>query len=447
MNKTIKKIMRSKITGVVAGGLFFVSFSSPVVYSFTSLSKQVVTMSVTIGGGDIDIGDGAFDFMPISGISPADNIVIFQGGAGTNPQGVRPDFQETLIQRVVRAKGGNSGPSYISGPDNSPIHVILHYRFVGVNDNPDTITWTEIGGPATPVSTKKAGVNASFAFQLDPNEVRNNQGKSLQYYFVGKRVNNGSFYKTFQTPTDKPYYTIELNPSRAPEILQAHEAKRIAIPQGNPNVGNTSMEVPHGVLKHQTTISISDMPLNLLPQNILSTLPSLVSVYRIDASPESDGPYKFTLSYPDFTFPIGQLGKLANTDTPEQNAIVYGWDGFTWRKLGGKVDATQNTISINSNYYSYFGVAPGFITPLDRRASRKIITPNGDGANDTTDFNLPVDVHLDIFDVSMHKVRSLTNSQNWDGRDENGKVVESGAYIYQYKAEGELVSGIIGVAK
>ena len=64
------------------------------------------------------------------------------------------------------------------------------------------------------------------------------------------------------------------------------------------------------------------------------------------------------------------------------------------------------------------------------------------------------DVHL--FDVKGRRVRHITaptaaceipNTFCWDGKDDSGKIVESGVYIYQYTSQGERVSGVIAVAK
>ena len=54
---------------------------------------------------------------------------------------------------------------------------------------------------------------------------------------------------------------------------------------------------------------------------------------------------------------------------------------------------------------------------------------------------------VEIFDITGHRIRTMVDPFEWNGRDDSGKVVESGVYIYQYKVDGERVSGLIGVAK
>jgi hypothetical protein len=77
-------------------------------------------------------------------------------------------------------------------------------------------------------------------------------------------------------------------------------------------------------------------------------------------------------------------------------------------------------------------------------------TPNGDGINDKTEFSffvsnllVPRPVRLTIYDVTGRKVRNLldearsayayveANSIPWDGRDNEGKLLPPGLYIYQ----------------
>jgi gliding motility-associated-like protein len=89
------------------------------------------------------------------------------------------------------------------------------------------------------------------------------------------------------------------------------------------------------------------------------------------------------------------------------------------------------------------------------RPKEKIITPNGDDKNPYASFgNLNgQDYSIDIFDIRGHKVKTITTSSlpRWDGTDDGGRVVESGVYLYQFKADvngsSKLISGTIVVAK
>jgi hypothetical protein len=48
-----------------------------------------------------------------------------------------------------------------------------------------------------------------------------------------------------------------------------------------------------------------------------------------------------------------------------------------------------------------------------------------------------------ILTVKGRVVRTLTDTQEWDGRDERGRLCEGGLYLYQIQAEGKRQSGTV----
>ena len=93
-----------------------------------------------------------------------------------------------------------------------------------------------------------------------------------------------------------------------------------------------------------------------------------------------------------------------------------------------------------------------FCRPLaaqDFRPPQRIITPNGDGINDTLDFkNVTSATSINIYDENGRKVRHMQGVASWNGQDDDGHVVPSGVYIYQVNdGNGNIVSGIVAVAK
>ena len=88
-----------------------------------------------------------------------------------------------------------------------------------------------------------------------------------------------------------------------------------------------------------------------------------------------------------------------------------------------------------------------------------IITPNGDGLYDFVklQFNNPydkIDITAKIFDIRGALVRNLSVVYTpgfaeifWDGRDENGNIVQSGIYIYQIESGKETINGTIMVVR
>lgn len=91
----------------------------------------------------------------------------------------------------------------------------------------------------------------------------------------------------------------------------------------------------------------------------------------------------------------------------------------------------------------------------------KVITPNGDGINDTAFFSVenPTDmqIHGSIYDLRSDKVADLVDSgiisgtgttlMKWDGRDDSGAVVPGGVYLYKIEAGDRRLTGLVGVAR
>ena len=101
---------------------------------------------------------------------------------------------------------------------------------------------------------------------------------------------------------------------------------------------------------------------------------------------------------------------------------------------------------------------------VETRISTPIITPNGDGINDTAEiafvlaqFAEDIEVEVGIFDLSGRQVRELVSGSraagaytaSWDGRGDGGDVVPPGTYIYrlEIKADAKSIESlkIVGV--
>jgi hypothetical protein len=86
----------------------------------------------------------------------------------------------------------------------------------------------------------------------------------------------------------------------------------------------------------------------------------------------------------------------------------------------------------------------------------RILTPNGDGANDKARFELDNPEQLTvagtIFDVTGSRVATIQQGITpdvllWDGKDEDGQTVAGGIYIYQLEFQGEHATGTLTVAR
>jgi hypothetical protein len=89
----------------------------------------------------------------------------------------------------------------------------------------------------------------------------------------------------------------------------------------------------------------------------------------------------------------------------------------------------------------------------------RIVTPNGDGVNDAVILDVdnprlsPVEGRvLDVGGGFVATLRSAglggpLDALQWDGRDDGGRPVSAGVYIYEVWGEGRRVTGAVTVAR
>jgi hypothetical protein len=226
---------------------------------------------------------------------------------------------------------------------------------------------------------------------------------------------------------------------------------KLVLYEGNPDDDGTSVEFPAGALDGPCDVSITELDpadTSIPPGNYPAITKLPVSVYRFEPSGSIfNKPVKLSLLYPD----SDRDGIVDDTAFGDNTLKVMWWDGFEWRVVGTSIDSKLSMASGYTKHFSLYAVFPvSALTDEDYRPKEKIITPaTVDGSNDFAIFGAigPGDT-INIFDVNGRRVKQLKNDNTmWDGKDENGNVVESGLYVYQIKVPGKIVNGTIVVAK
>lgn len=192
------------------------------------------------------------------------------------------------------------------------------------------------------------------------------------------------------------------------------------------------------------------------------------SVYRGGITPETvnlDGWALLHISYRQagmLVVPSGVSPPLTRPEdvipVPEQIS-VYWHNGAKWIQLYGKVDEANQEIVVKTSMlgrYQIRSVERVEAFNMDKSGlSNRLLTPNGDGKNDTVVFvfDNPRDsaVTGKIFElkgafVADMKSGPISNSLEWDGKA-NGQAVSGGVYIYQIEAEGKVTTGTIAVIR
>ena len=236
-----------------------------------------------------------------------------------------------------------------------------------------------------------------------------------------------------------------------PEIINTLIGKdggTIIKKDSNGNLALT-ITIPEGALSEDTNITISQN--NNAPQ--LNNRDA-VSVYDFAPSPlVFNKPVTIIFSYADSTGD-GLVDNLPEGYNNANNLRVYYLNGNKWDLTGGIVNTINKTIEFTTTHFSTYGV---FYTVLNKdsyKPNYRILTPNGDGYNDKIIFpNLDnINVEIKIFDVNGRKVRDIKQRPyEWDGKDNFGKTLESGVYIYQFKTKvnnkDEFINGTLAIAK
>ncbi|MBD3271200.1 MAG: hypothetical protein GF384_01520, partial [Elusimicrobia bacterium] len=152
-------------------------------------------------------------------------------------------------------------------------------------------------------------------------------------------------------------------------------------------------------------------------------------------------------------YDIDQMpGTVDGLQVSEQQLGILWHDGVEWRPVGGSLDPENNLVSAQIGHFSRFavGILPAATEDLYRPQERIITPALKDGINDFVQFGQlgsRPDISIKIFDVTGRKIRTVHTPYVWDGKDDDGDIVESGVYVYQFDVDGMSITGMIAVAK
>jgi len=247
------------------------------------------------------------------------------------------------------------------------------------------------------------------------------------------------------------------------EIVSAAKGAEIVLPE----------EVDDGIAYNDTKIII---PAYALPKDAVVS----ITLFK-DTLPLPDGPeiaqdnavplaaYHISLKSTSGKDIAGILSKPAtlilqfsqSKSTPSDFPLAtsaFRWDGVRWNKIGGKAQRNNTVIVKVDNISGLFAIfeiseAPRVFKVYPPRPNP--FTPNRDGVNDTVAFFFENPQGLEsiirIYDQRGALVRELTDvgttSATWNGKDEEGKMLELGLYIYQIKVGAEVKGGTVILAR
>ncbi|MFH1369514.1 MAG: gliding motility-associated C-terminal domain-containing protein [Elusimicrobiota bacterium] len=226
----------------------------------------------------------------------------------------------------------------------------------------------------------------------------------------------------------------------------------------------TSVDIPVGALSADWEISLVELDEDEAPQRKKSpaagpgagvpdvkNAEALVCAYALY-------PEGLALNKPAEACFLYSQSRIKRLGVDPKDLRAFCWDGHAWLLIPGSLDQENSIYKTQILRFSYYALFPApNLTADDYLPTESIITPaTRDGINDYAFFpNQSTDYEIFIYDITGRQVRRLNNisasGTMWDGSDERGNIVESGVYIYQFKADvggiKKLISGTIAVAK
>jgi len=154
----------------------------------------------------------------------------------------------------------------------------------------------------------------------------------------------------------------------------------------------------------------------------------------------------------------------------ENSLAIYYWREMTgeWMRIGGKVNALENSISAQVSYihqyYAIFGetgikeIAPGFVnvtvdpkifTPLSTDKSFKNLKLSVGFASEVSKYEIKIyTLYGELVRSFVFEGGGYTQAEVfWDGNDNEGYPVKGGVFIYRVIADANTYSGTIVIAR
>jgi hypothetical protein len=391
--------------------------------AFQSLSQQIFTALVTIGGSP----SGQFSvpqLLPAESFFGKDTVIPVQyntGGSGSPSLGGAraPVLVGVTIQMLYQLN---------TGVGVQPI-VTVPLALQAQSSNP-TLYLGDAVVPGQKLIDIKQGGTFNYWFQIQQ------PGQPVQIYDNTPGRNHGTAVATVP-------FVSQFNDTRVFPV--SPDGSVVVVPDPYIPDGKTTFSFAPGALSNAGTLVVHLRDGSSLPAGPGGLSPVVAYDFALQGAALVRG-VQITMTYP--AHQDGTLGGLIGNPN---DLAPYWLNGTGWLVMGPRnLDAALHTISFASPHFSTYALfLSGAVGAADLRPRQRILTPNGDGKNDTVDFSgIGASDGVHIFDAKGRRVKTLQfPNLQWTGTDDEGRIVESGIYIYQYTANGERISGVVLVAK
>ncbi len=152
-------------------------------------------------------------------------------------------------------------------------------------------------------------------------------------------------------------------------------------------------------------------------------------------------------------------GIVPSAQTDAKLLSMFFYNGSRWLQMYGSVNDAEHSVQLETTLLGRYQLRTsersGSFAADRAGLTNRLITPNGDGKNDTMVFIFDNPqgkaVKGTIYDMRGARVAAMSpgpvaNSLVWDAKS-GGQVVPGGVYIYQIEAQGKIYNGTVAVIR
>ncbi|MEW5767290.1 MAG: Ig-like domain-containing protein, partial [bacterium] len=191
----------------------------------------------------------------------------------------------------------------------------------------------------------------------------------------------------------------------------------------------TKVTVPAGALKQETVVRISSPAPETLPSPKENPTGIYVDVSLEDSEAQLTEPIIISMAYED----SDNNGIVDGKEILEETLVIHQWDGQGWLALPTTVYAEDNICTAATEHLSLFSLFGKAASGLDK----VLVYPNPfRPARDATVkfLGLSFEATIRIYNIAGElvwiKEDITTGSTEWKGRNDYGRAVASGVYLY-----------------
>ncbi len=312
-------------------------------------------------------------------------------------------------------------------------------------------------------SMKTNGSTTNYIFSL----TNSDKTKNNLEYFILVYDNYGNIYRN--PLKSDGYYLININGEEIGKI-ESEKGGKIELADDIPEDDKiTEVEVPEGAIFFDETFGIefftySSISTYLEENNMLvlnneyienfENPVALYYFYKYENGEKESYSFRKDVTIKLRYFDENNDGKEDNTLIDENSLRIFYWDGLKWRYQKASQDVINNTFTFTTSHLSFYGIFGIKNSIYEYNTESKILDYVSNPSFSPLDGDIVLfgikkditDYTIKIFNFNGKLIRTL-KVNSWDGRDEDGKIVESGVYIYEIISDNIKITGMVNIIK